>query len=323
MTEKTGTPSPAAAGDEMTDQELWDSFISEETSPPDTTDSDAPGSEPGSDDDRDDGADQAEFADENATDPDPTDDTDKHANPPPAETIDWKAKAEELEHKHRSDQGRLKATQRKVADLQKEIDRLKAKPSTTATDEEIQQREQRMESLKAEYPDVAEPLIEEINSLRSRLGELDERDKDRLTTAEGELTEIVTEQWGVFTEHHPDGIDVIRKNRAAFDTWLEDQPKATRDIYAQNVSQIVDGTGTAKLVSQFKAFLQEQSGSTPPPGKPETRPSDRRDLQRRGAASTRSNTRKPLSGNDIPDTDDPEALWNAFDNLDAKKAARR
>lgn len=312
-------PADDAGEVEMTNEQLWADIESEETGkgkdedegadeapkPKDEPEADDPDSAPDDDD---------ESPSEDEDDADDADaDTDGRN---PDESL--KDQLERLQHKFKSQKGRTVAQQREIDQLKAQLASApKAQTEKKGDDPQTTERREKLKAAQEEYGDVIGPVVDTIKDLESRLESLSAKDAAKLDQSRSRYAELVAQEEAAFTSEHPDGFDVIVKNRKVFDDWIEDQPKALRDIYRENMAEITDGTKAAYLVSLFKSDL-EDTGSTPAKTENEKLQS-RRQRQLDGARSTRTTGRQDSSSRPPKDGADPEAHWAYFEARDKKR----
>lgn len=172
--------------------------------------------------------------------------------------------------------------------------------------------------------------------MQSRLDDLSAKEKKDLDAKMQRFNTLTDEQEGIFTEEHPDGFDTIKENFDTFSSWIEDQPKRLRDIYAENSQFISDGTAAAFLVGKFKEALSQEPGSGAgddeqgQPGSesaPESkengtaRMSGRRRRQMDGARHSSGGPNRMTSAAPAKDSDDAQAHWDHFERMDRQKSA--
>jgi hypothetical protein len=214
-----------------------------------------------------------------------------------------------LEHRLKSDEGRVPFLNRRLAELEKQLQAVQ-NPRKAGTAEE---REAQRKQLAEEYPELASPLLSELDELREEMtairAERQREEANKYATNEQQLT-----------QKHADWRDVLGKNGSTFEAWLHDQPRVVRETIAQNAHQIVDPDGAADVISRFKQHLgiavQQQPANQATP-----RPSlnDKRQRQLAGSAAPRGNTGRPVASG-IPEDGDPEAIWAAFDEQERRQS---
>lgn len=305
MSESDDIPAPdkeESSAEEMTEEQIWSEFGFGKKSGPAEKQA-AP------DDDAPDDADDAGDGPDDTTDPSDGDDAGSRDTEPTGKTEDLAAQNARLEHLLNSQNGRLNASAREIADLKRRLAAATSPKDAPGEkgDDPSKERKERLDAVKEEFPDIAGPMAAELEALHAEIASLRERDGKKAETdrqaAQSRLDEIHTEQWQLFTDEHPDGLGVIEKNAEAFRGWIEDQPKRVRDLFAVNSEQIVDGAGAALVVTKFKQALAETSGGTS-----ENRQRNRRQRQLDGARNS-SGSRVPASTGSLPDDADPQALW--------------
>lgn len=234
---------------------------------------------------------------------------------PPKETPE--EQRHRLEQQFKSSQGRLKTSLQTIEQLRRELAEAKKSSPDKQDDTPRREREKRLQDAVEEYGDVLAPVAEEIRDLRQELQNLSAiRESDR-AAKQSRYNSLTQEEFSKFQAEHPDGMDFLKQNAAAFNAWIADQPKAHRDIFAANHEAIVDGESTAYLVSLFKEYQLKASGA------PVTRQTERRRAQLAGAQSTRSTTRQATVSDMPPNTTDDQAIWDYWERKDREKAQRR
>ena len=214
----------------------------------------------------------------------------------------------QLEHETRSHEGRVAARLNKIEELSKQLEAMK-KPAS--------QEDNPLSQIAADFPELHAPLSKAIESVNSRAEQVEAAQRGRieaeLTQEKQRYTEDVKVQTDLLINDHPDYLDVISKNVDAWQTWVEDQPKAIREAVARNSVDITDASSAAKVLSAFKAFLNPPVTAQQPSPQ-----SDRRQRQIGSAASPGGSSRQPVVAG-IPENDDPQAIWDAFEKEEARK----
>ncbi len=319
-------PADESAGeaDNKTDEQVWDEIETKEKA-----------AEP--EDDRDEGIEPepVEATAEDEPDPEPSDDdqiastddgdgAEVEASPDGMDSEALEAQNVRLQKSLRSEQGRHKALQHKTNILQRQIIAAEKRPQRPDRDGiTLKERHDKIAAAREEYGDVINPVLDEVADLRADLKrrdeQSDERDKQALRQQRDELRSIVTAEEAVFENEHPDGFDTIVNNREVFDEWVDDQPRALRDIYAANKLVIVDGTAASVLVGMFKQALLDVEGSQAPANPETEKLQHRRQRQLAGAQSIRTPSRQQASSRPAADSDDMQAHWDYFDRLEREK----
>ena len=216
-----------------------------------------------------------------------------------------KAEKERLEHRLRSEEGRIRAAQARLQELSK----TSAAPQKDDGPEDISKA---LEGLKSDYPEIAEPISKVVAAINGRVEELDRAEQSRRMAAQNELQHMVEVQTAELERAHPDWFDTLKNNGSAFATWVEDQPKRIRDAAYRNAQQIVDASEAASVVAAFKDHLGIGAKAPEHQHQPEN---DRRKRQLAASATPSRSAGKPtVSG--IPDDGDPEAIWEAMERAE-------
>lgn len=299
----------SSSADEKTSEQLWEELGFGGSGPAKAASGPA---DEGHDDD-DDAGDGQHASPESSKDDAARSDGTETTDDAPSALDALKAQNERLEWIVRTQDGRLSAAARELADLKRRTAAtIPDKGTSGDTDDDPSKgRKERLASTREEFPDIAGPVVEELESLRAEISSLREQSgrkasEDR-AAAEQRISDIHEEQQREFLKEHADGFDVISKNAKMFQSWIEDQPKLIRDQFAINSEAIVDANGAALVVTRFKQALAEADASRSG-GDSETRQQSRRERQRDGARETRGR-RAPATTPDLPDDADPQELW--------------
>lgn len=219
----------------------------------------------------------------------------------------------QLEHETRSFEGRAAARQARIADLSGQLDAMKNKPAAEEGNP--------LEQLATDYPELHAPLSKALDDLSSRQEQTEAAHRGRIEAELNEEMALYVAEVRKNTEalkaEHPDYLKVIGDNADVWRVWVEDQPKRIRDAVAMNARDVTDARAAAEVISAFKAFLN-------PPAQPDTRTNpiaDRRQRQIGAAASPAKAGRQPVVAG-IPEEGDPQVIWDAFEQEDARKRPR-
>lgn len=228
-----------------------------------------------------------------------------------------RAAYEALERKFKSVHGRANAFQRRYEDL-----RAAAEPRIRLNDRKSPKAA--IAAIKDDYPEIAEPLIEALEPIEERLNEQTAAETRRLEAAQHELNEFVGQQEALLAERHPDWLETLGGHKDEFAAWIEDQPRRIRDAAKRNGDTIADAEEAAEIVALFKEHLTgEPQIAAAQDIQTNRNPLDDRRARQLGASqfpSGRGPARPLVSG--IPREGDPQQIWNAFEEMDRRKAAR-
>jgi hypothetical protein len=291
---------------------------------------------------------EAEDAGDNPEGEDAKEEKSDEDEPEPEEPADpWDAVPEELrtehnklaeklakyEHENRSNRARVAALQKKVDALSAKEDEPKAQakePPAKDLDAFFNENES-WKKFAEDYEEVAKPIKDAISL---PLGTL----RDRLEKAE-KLVETLSVSLNQQHQHSelqtlnkevPDWFETIRDHNEEFNSFVDDpgSPEELRQlrraIVDANSENIVKSSAVAWLVKEFKSQL---AAKNPPAPKVEQRKPDlkpvappltpKRGQQLKSAVSVPPKSAPSpgsRSSDDLPDTEDRAALWNAFVN---------
>lgn len=243
-----------------------------------------------------------------------TPDDEVWANVPPqvrAAYEEAQKKARDLEHRIKSDAGRVARYQREVEDLRRRA----AAPEQPPADP--RQALAKLKDTLKDYPELGAPIVEAMNALDSRLQQFETIEQRRMQAALSREEQRVS-------EIHADWRDVLRTHGNEFMGWVQgpDIPRGVYEMAMRNGNAIVNADEAARVIDAFKQHIgvgaQQQAQATSPA--PDRNPlADRRQRQLDASRAPRSSAggRATLSG--VPEDGDPEAIWRAFDAMEASQ----
>lgn len=210
-----------------------------------------------------------------------------------------RSRADKAENAIRSQNGRLSQAQHRLNDLEGELEQFrkgKASQGTEGQDADEQTREERLAKLREDYPEVAAPILAELDNLRQKVGKLDTAHQSQ---AQERSQAFVDEQISFVSEAHPDWRDVVMSPEYA--KWAETAPRYIREAISRNAQQIVDGEEVADVLARFRADTKQ------PDPEAERLQAKR---ERQFSASRSTETRTPAARPGGADTNDFDAEWD-------------
>lgn len=201
---------------------------------------------------------QATDGDDNDASQAGTSDSDIWANAPPELREAHEKAVRDADLRYRSSQGRVSALDRELARLRESQPGRQQQQGQGRSEEAGQdadtdkgapsEKESRLAALREEYPDVAEPILDEIAELRTELAKV-----SKTTGAfEQERNQAeLTRQESYLTTQHPDWQEAAQDDR--FAGWLDQQPTSLKQAFQRNFHGIVDGADAALVIGKFKA----------------------------------------------------------------------
>ena len=235
-----------------------------------------------------------------------------------------------LQHQLDSDIGRTKTFRRQLADVTGQLDRVAAKPPTEKDDGKPADsvvedaKPDNWDALSTEYPEIAGPVGERLAAIEAEQNKQAKKDKDLQDDASADHTRTVETQTHLLEVQHSDWLDVA--NTHEFGVWIDDQPRATRDIATRNAKEIVDAKGAGDLIARYKASRSEQGEIDPivPDDKhQETVTSLAAKRKRQLESSAGARPRGPSTiVQGLPEDGTDQELWDGFDKMDEREAAK-
>lgn len=192
----------------------------------------------------------------------------------------------ELDHRYRSEQGRVPTLNREYSKAKTEITQLRerlaalegaANTGSNGNDNKDQAEDEAWQSLREEYPEIAQPLEAKLANAESSAKALEQR----LADLDADKEEaFYNSQRDSLSDAHPDWVDVA--NSGEFHSWVATQPSIVQEALSRNAERIENAEEAGFVIEQFKRS-QEAAAS-----KPENQSSAKRNLQRKSAAAPSS-----------------------------------
>lgn len=232
--------------------------------------------------------------------------------------------AQPLDHASRSDRGRIRALNREITELRKQLAALHTGAATKTEATAAGQASEALKAIKEDYPDLA-PVAEVVTSLQQQVSEAQDQIRKRDSAAAQQTEQRLLDlELEALAEIHPDWQQVTDSRE--FVEWLQKpHPRHVREAIQRNLKDVTDHEEAADLISRFKATQTQPTatGSTPSTTAPQQPPaaalSVKRQQQLEGAAAPQTRG-APRATTGVPD--DPEAAWRYFDELDRRRAAQ-
>lgn len=225
-------------------------------------------------------------------------------------TPEQKAAYEAERQRYRSSIGRISALTRKLNAQNA------AQPSR-----EYSQARDHIAGIRNDYPELAQPLEKALGTIDTKLDQIARAEQTTRDAEVNELNDLVAAETRRLLTKHPDYETVLKQHGQAFAAWVEDQPRNIREAAHRNGNFIADSEEAGAVIEGFKKHI----GLIAEPARPAVQPApqpvltDRRQRQIEASASPqRSGGRPTISG--IPESGDPQAIWDAFDAQDRARA---
>jgi len=162
---------------------------------------------------------------------------------------------EQLQHKFRSNDGRIAAYQRRIDELQEQVS-AKAGTANDGDDDQKAADGDELDAFRKEYPEIAGPL----ETMRTR----DQKQIEQLTATVAALTgdqrqNQLDKQESILADAHPDWEGIT--GDGAFRDWVGAQPLYVQQAARRNGEKITNGQEAAHLIASFKASLPQYESS--------------------------------------------------------------
>jgi hypothetical protein len=192
-------------------------------------------------------------------------------------------RAEQAEHRARSDAARVSALTRKLITVSGGAP---APQETGAEPTDAQKAlDEKVKQLREEFPDYAGPLVDLIEAQRSELSSV--RQQIRAVSAEQQAASVATEMQALEVRH-PDWREVAA--RPEFGHWLQEQPASV-----QNLAASWDAKETGVVLTLFKL----EAGLTTEGQRQEPKPAPAAEVKPEAAAADATRSRQLEGGADV------------------------
>lgn len=207
-----------------------------------------------------------------------------------ATEIDWSAVPPAVRKAYEKAEHEAKSLRGRVSTLDRTLHQYRSRPAPQQTPAAAAGEsppagpgEEQLKQLREDYPDLAGPLIDIIDGLRSQVTGVVKQDEDARVAAN--LAANVTDLEGLMPDWATWGSD------GRFTDWITTQPRHIQEAASRNSQHIVDVGEAHDVLSRFKAA---HSAAAPAPT-----PNPRRDRQLRAGGD--ATTRQPATVTDVPD----------------------
>lgn len=346
MSDVQATPASSDAPAPADSSAIWNEIVDKKSAngrddapppPPAEPEPEAPDAEAGEADDEDEGDEAGEGDADDARDADDSEPEDPWQAVPEDLRTEHDALVEKLkkyEHENRSNRARIPALQRKV-------DQLAAALAAAQEGQKPKEPQFDIDALfgddwkqfETDYADVAKPIkaaiSRSVSELRQEVEQARKLSETLSQSLQAQTAVSKTERLGQLV---PDWIPLIRDNQEDFRAFVDGTGdyspvhKLRKEIEDSNRDEITDPDAVAWLLKEFKTHL---AASKPAPSEGRRKPSPtppaplspKRQAQLSSASSVppRSHSSQGRRSTDLPETDDPVALWNHL----AEQADRR
>lgn len=242
--------------------------------------------------------------------PEPTE-NEPEPEPTPREQ-ELQAQLDRLRHADASNRGRLGAYQRKLNELEQQLE--KSKTATSGQDQGNDDQRQDMaesmgmedwDSFAEDFPDMARAFEARLKADRQKQAQLEQQIAEMRSAVEPIQQQAqethLREQEDALTARHPDWREVVAA--PAFAEWLNQQPESLRQLTNSN-----DAAEAAALLDLYRSTGAGADSRADTHDKRQSRLAAAQNVSRRGAA---------------PKRDAPDDFESAFDHFAAKKKATR
>jgi hypothetical protein len=175
-------------------------------------------------------------------------------------------------------------------------------------------REERLAKLREDYPEVSEPLLEEITDLKGQIGTLT---AGEIAKAESAVTEALEAETEALLERHPDLPQIVRD--PAYAEWAKAQSPGIQRMIQENSQHVISAADAGLVFDLFKQSRKQ--------GDPAAEQAARAAAQKRAdqldAGRGVTGSQPGLRADAEREAGTFNESWDEFDAKDRRKAASR
>lgn len=212
----------------------------------------------------------------------------------------------------------IKRLRGQVGGKDRQIRELQQRIAEQAKERQAQDAEKKdpadLDELEELYPDLVKPLRQETSDIRNRLDALS-KGLDTVAELQETTQQVeVSHEREIFFDKRPEGLDVVKKDSAAFWNWVNDQPFADREMALANQNAVVDGEGLSDLLSRYDRHLGVETAqpSPDPVEDPKPKTTSRASNARLAGAATVPGGGQRVTSKPQPNDTDEVAIWNSM-----------
>lgn len=215
----------------------------------------------------------------------------------------------------RANGGRLAQSLNELAALRAKL--APARDESAAGEGEAANRDERLEQLREEYPEVAGPILDRMLKLEERIAVIGTAETAR---AESAVVEALGGNMEALVERHPDLPNIVAAG-SGYAEWLATQPPSIQRIVQENAQAVVNAEDAAMVFDKFKA---ETGFGRPAPQDPAAiRAAAKRASQLEAGRSATGGTQPAVRSDTRTDGGTHDEEWDRLERQDQLKAASR
>ena len=178
-------------------------------------------------------------------------------------------------------------------------------------------RDERLEQLREEYPEVAGPILDHMLKLEERIGAIGAAETSR---AESAVVEALGENMTALLERHPDLSNIVADG-SGYKEWLATKAPAIRRIVQENAEAVVNAEDAAQVFDLFKyeTGFGQAAAPTPEQERAAAKRANQLEAGRSATGGTQPGVRSDTSTGGGSFSDE----WDKLDVKDRNKAASR
>lgn len=223
--------------------------------------------------------------DEHQPDLDEQDDQDE-PQPEPDEAAKYREEVEQWKHRYNSDIGRINAYQRKIQELEQQL-QSQPQPTAESNPDGSGMTDSEWETLKEDFPEIASALEKQLQNQSQRYEAQMAQMRDELKPIQEQAyQQFKQSQYSILEQQHPDWREVAQTNE--FRQWLSTQP--------QPVQQLVNSDAAPDAAFLIQSYKANTGYGTVNTGNDDIRAKRQQQLRSAQTVPTRG-TRKT---NDVP-----------------------
>lgn len=214
------------------------------------------------------------------------------------------------EQREKRYRGTISAQDRKIRELQRRIASFSADENKKRDEDD---KIDTLTQLREDYPDIINPMLDQIEALQEGQRGLEEKIGTVSELHSAQIANESDKESAFLEDKFPGWRDHISENAEAFWSWVDDQPKAIRDLAEDSQDGIQDGKAVFEMITNFEAHRtgkdapQHEGSDTEEEPKPKREALTSRRLA--GAKTVPSRGTQSATANPQPDETDGDAIW--------------
>lgn len=170
------------------------------------------------------------------------------------DNTDYKREVEQWKHRYNSDIGRINAYQKKIQDLEQQVQR-QAQPPAQSNPEGSGMTDDEWESIKEDFPEIAQAIDAKLSGLSNKYEQQIAHLQSQMAPIQQQAHEqFRSSQYQVLEQQHPDWQDIAKSTD--FRQWLQYQPPVVQQLVESD-----SAADAAYLIGSYKTTTGQSANT--------------------------------------------------------------